>query len=67
MDCDPSFLMIIFIELLCDFRRWALFLLTRKEEVDMDKNELKKLLAGLSIASLIAGAGLSVTGCAATA
>lgn len=30
----------------------------------MDKKELKKLLAGLSIASLIAGAGLSVTGCA---
>ena len=30
----------------------------------MDKKEMKKLLAGLSIASLIAGAGLSVTGCA---
>ena len=30
----------------------------------MDKKELKKLLASLSIASLIAGAGLSVTGCA---
>ena len=30
----------------------------------MDKKELKKLLAGLSILSLIAGAGLSVTGCA---
>jgi radical SAM modification target selenobiotic family peptide len=39
-------------------------LLTYAEEVDMDKKELKKLLAGLSIASLIAGAGLSVTGCA---
>ena len=32
--------------------------------VGMDKKELKKLLAGLSIAGLIAGAGLSVTGCA---
>jgi radical SAM modification target selenobiotic family peptide len=32
----------------------------------MDKKDLKKLLAGLSIASLIAGAGLSVTGCAST-
>ena len=30
----------------------------------MDKKELKKLLAGLSIAGLIAGAGLSMTGCA---
>lgn len=42
----------------------ALLLLTECEEVDMDKKELKKLLASLSIASLIAGAGLSVTGCA---
>lgn len=33
----------------------------------MDKKDFKKLLAGLSIASLIAGAGLAVTGCAATA
>ena len=41
-----------------------LFLLTKHEEVDMGKKELKKLLASLSIASLIAGAGLSVTGCA---
>ena len=41
-----------------------MFLLTEDEEVDMDKKELKKLLAGLSIVSLIAGAGLSVTGCA---
>ena len=32
----------------------------------MDKKELKKLLAGISIASLIGGAGLAVTGCAAT-
>lgn len=30
----------------------------------MDKKELKKLLASLSIVSLIAGAGLSMTGCA---
>jgi len=35
-----------------------------RQEVDMDKKEMKKLLAGLSIASLIAGAGLSMTGCA---
>jgi len=42
------------------------FLLPQGEEVDMDKKDLKKLLAGLSIASLIAGAGLSVTGCAST-
>ena len=42
----------------------GLFLLTKDKEVDMDKKELKKLLAGLSVASLIAGAGLSVTGCA---
>jgi radical SAM modification target selenobiotic family peptide len=47
-------------------RRGVLFLLSADEEVDMDKKELKKLLAGLSIASLIAGAGLSVTGCATT-
>jgi len=40
---------------------------TMDEEAAMDKNELKKLLAGLSIASLIAGAGLAVTGCATTA
>lgn len=32
----------------------------------MDKKELKKLLAGLSIAGLIAGAGLTAAGCAAT-
>lgn len=30
----------------------------------MDKKELKKLLASLSIVGLITGAGLSVTGCA---
>ena len=30
----------------------------------MDKKELKKLLAGLSIASLIVGTGLTMTGCA---
>lgn len=33
----------------------------------MDKKELKKLLASLSIASLLAGAGLSLGGCATTA
>jgi radical SAM modification target selenobiotic family peptide len=30
----------------------------------MDKKELKKLLASLSIASLIVGTGLTMTGCA---
>ena len=40
------------------------YLLTLTEEVDMDKKELKKLLAGLSIASLIAGTSLAMTGCA---
>jgi len=30
----------------------------------MDKNDLKKLLAGLSIAGLIAGASLTGFGCA---
>jgi radical SAM modification target selenobiotic family peptide len=48
-------------------RMGVLFLLTKYKEVDMDKKDLKKLLAGLSIVSLIAGAGLSVTGCASTA
>jgi radical SAM modification target selenobiotic family peptide len=33
----------------------------------MDKKDMKKLLASLSIASLIAGAGFSLTGCATTA
>ncbi|MBW2471416.1 MAG: selenobiotic family radical SAM modification target peptide [Deltaproteobacteria bacterium] len=33
----------------------------------MEKKELRKFLAGLSIASLIAGAGLSAAGCASTA
>lgn len=42
------------------------FFETSEEEIDMDKKELKRLLAGLSIASLLAGAGLSVTGCATT-
>jgi len=32
----------------------------------MEKNDLKKLLAGLSLAALIGGAGLGVSGCAAT-
>ena len=41
-----------------------LFFINRNWEVDMDKNDLKRLLAGLSIAGLIAGTGLSVTGCA---
>jgi radical SAM modification target selenobiotic family peptide len=35
-------------------------------EVDMDNKELKKLLAGLSVASLIAGSSLAMTGCAST-
>jgi radical SAM modification target selenobiotic family peptide len=30
----------------------------------MDKKDLKKLLAGLSIASLLGGAGIAMTGCA---
>lgn len=30
----------------------------------MDKNELKKLLAGLSIAGLVAGATMNCIGCA---
>ena len=29
----------------------------------MDRNDLKKLLAGLSIASLVAGSSLTVAGC----
>lgn len=33
----------------------------------MDKTDLRKLLAGLSIAGLLAGAWLSATGCATTA
>jgi radical SAM modification target selenobiotic family peptide len=45
----------------------SVVLLTKDEEVDMDKKDLKKLLAGLSIASLLTGAGLAVTGCATTA
>ena len=50
----------------CNAEKRRRFLLTQGEEVDMEKKDLKKLLAGLSIASLIAGAGLSVTGCAST-
>jgi radical SAM modification target selenobiotic family peptide len=49
------------------WQRSDCFLLTCIEEVDMDKKDLKKLLAGLSIAGLIGGAGLSMGGCAATA
>ena len=30
----------------------------------MDKKDVKKLLASLTIVSLVAGAGLSVSGCA---
>lgn len=30
----------------------------------MEKKDLRKLVAGLSIAGLIAGAGLTLTGCA---
>jgi len=40
------------------------FLLIWELEGNMDKKELKKLLASLSIVSLVAGAGLSVAGCA---
>ena len=43
-----------------------MFFINLDTEVDMDKKDLKKLLAGLSIASLITGAGLSIGGCAAT-
>ncbi|MBU0480292.1 MAG: selenobiotic family radical SAM modification target peptide [Proteobacteria bacterium] len=32
----------------------------------MGNNDLKKMLAGLSLVALIGGAGLSLTGCAAT-
>ncbi|MFO7607121.1 MAG: SbtA family thio(seleno)oxazole RiPP natural product precursor [Desulfurivibrionaceae bacterium] len=32
----------------------------------MDKKELRNLLAGLSLVALVGGAGLGVTGCAAT-
>jgi len=42
----------------------VVFLLTLTVEVSMDKKELKKLLAGLSIASLIAGTSLGMAGCA---
>jgi radical SAM modification target selenobiotic family peptide len=31
----------------------------------MDKNDLKKILAGISLASLLAGAGLTSSACAA--
>ncbi|MBA3009399.1 MAG: selenobiotic family radical SAM modification target peptide [Desulfobacula sp.] len=39
-------------------------LLTLIKEDFMDKNDLKKLLAGLSIAGLVAGASLTGFGCA---
>ncbi len=32
----------------------------------MDKNDMKKLLAGMSLVALIGGAGLTVSGCATT-
>lgn len=32
----------------------------------MDNNDLKKMLAGLSLVALLGGAGLSLTGCALT-
>jgi radical SAM modification target selenobiotic family peptide len=32
----------------------------------MDKNDLTKLLAGLSLVALVGGAGLTVSGCATT-
>ena len=32
----------------------------------MEKNDLKKLLAGLSLVALVGATGLSVTGCATT-
>lgn len=32
--------------------------------INLNKKEMKKLLVGLSIAGLIAGVGLSMTGCA---
>ncbi len=32
----------------------------------MDKKDLKKLLAGLSLVALVGGAGLTVSGCATT-
>jgi radical SAM modification target selenobiotic family peptide len=33
-------------------------------EVNMDREELKKILAGLCIATLISGSALMVSGCA---
>lgn len=62
--------LVLFVILLCKRKlkeKRSVVLLTQDEEVDMDKKDLKKLLAGLSIASLLTGAGLSVTGCATTA
>ena len=35
--------------------------------ITMDNNDLKKILTGLSLVALLGGAGLSITGCAATA
>jgi radical SAM modification target selenobiotic family peptide len=36
---------------------------TAREGFGMEKKNLKKFVAGLSIAGLLAGAGLGVTGC----
>ena len=61
---------VLFMILLCNGKlkeKRSVVLLTKDEEVDMDNKDLKKLLAGLSIASLLTGAGLAVTGCATTA
>ena len=42
----------------------AVIVTNLRQEVNLNKKEMKKLLVGLSIAGLIAGAGLSMTGCA---
>jgi len=41
----------------------AVIVTNLRQEVNLNKKEMKKLLVGLSIAGLIAGAGLSMTGC----
>jgi len=42
----------------------AVIVTNLRQEVNLNKKEMKKLLVGLSIAGLIAGAVLSMTGCA---
>ena len=42
----------------------AVIVTNLRQEVNLNKKEMKKLFFGLSIAGLIAGAGLSMTGCA---